>query len=261
MNPTGFRLFLAAPPGMYSAAAASGHPVACLSYRIGSGGQLLRAGDPVSHPGWLMVISADHWDGAGNPGRLSGTIVRECAARGFSGILLDSDDPLSPALGAVIGQLEQAAGRNRWDLFVPEHCAAAARYAKLLLSSALSGGSLAVRLKRAAEQYGARRLALCAERSAQDFPLPAPGGTGRALTQAQLRQLRAGLSPAVFFSDSLCAQYFTYAGQDGRPRFVLFDNADSLRKKLMLARSLGIPNAFLTYPEVEEILPGILTNL
>ena len=41
------------------------------------------------------------------------------------------------------------------------------------------------------------------------------------------------------------------------PRFILFDDADTIRRKLRLGASMGVSAAFVMYPEVEDLLPEI----
>ena len=62
---------------------------------------------------------------------------------------------------------------------------------------------------------------------------------------------------AVFFSEELCANYFSYTAQ-GRAHFILFDTAETLRCKLRLGRERGMETAFLMYPEVSDLLPELL---
>ena len=73
-------------------------------------------------------------------------------------------------------------------------------------------------------------------------------------TEEELRRLREGKS--VYFSDDLCARYFTYR-KGGETRFVLFDDAETLRRKLRVARESGIPDALCVYPEVQDLLPRL----
>ena len=109
---------------------------------------------------------------------------------------------------------------------------------------------------REAARGGGGRLALDAERLRMDFSLPARNGRGRPLTAGELQELLDRESPAVFFSQDLCARYFTYT-RDGETHFVLFDDADTLRQKLRLGSSLGFSAAFLMYPEVRDLLPQL----
>jgi len=51
----------------------------------------------------------------------------------------------------------------------------------------------------------------------------------------------------------LSAYYFTYQDASGS-HFVLYDDAGSIRKKIFLARQLGIDHAMLFFPEVEDLL-------
>ena len=145
---------------------------------------------------------------------------------------------------------------------------------KVLVTTAVSGGSLRRLLQEAVARHGAERIAVGVERVAMDFPLPCPSGVGTPLNPEALSLLRRRGGGRVFFSEPLCAKYFTYdaaaylkrSGQpqsqasrfppaDGgrvskhaEPHFVLFDDEETLRQKIALARSLGISDIFLLYP-------------
>lgn len=125
----------------------------------------------------------------------------------------------------------------------------------MVVSTALSGGTLRQRLGDACRRFGARRLALDLACVRMDFSLPAPYGAGTALTPQQLTELRGRRT--VFFSPELCARYFTYE-QSGMTHFVLFDDADTLHRKIALGTELGIPAGFLALPEAMEALPRLL---
>jgi len=77
------------------------------------------------------------------------------------------------------------------------------------------------------------------------------------MSQQALRQLISRLEPRVFFSQYLCAHYFTYMSLETGAPFVLFDDAVSFGKKLELAKAAGIPRCFLLYPAVAEFLPEL----
>ncbi len=116
---------------------------------------------------------------------------------------------------------------------------------RILVSTAVSGGSLRSLLGEALRRYGAARLAVGVELVRMDFPLPCRSGTGTSLSGDELSRLRAGCGGAsVFFSTPLCAKYFTYRAGESY-HFVLFDDEETLRRKAALARELGISNVFL----------------
>ena len=73
----------------------------------------------------------------------------------------------------------------------------------------------------------------------------------------QLEALAAGRP--TFYSDALCARYFTLTRQ-GQTHFVLFDDARTLRRKLDLARQLGIRDALVMLPEVEDLLEPLFAG-
>ena len=228
-------LYLAATPDRLAQARAVTPRLAHVAYRLGSGSELLAAPLPSTLRGGLMVVS--DWDcpPLDDPDRLARQLARVCLRRGYAGAAADFDPPARP---------------DRAALLVPEHYAAC-HGASVLLCTALSGGTLEGRLNQAAARYGAEHLALDLQRLAMDFPVPCPSGQGTALTRSQLAALAAGRS--TFYSDALCARYFTLT-REGRTHFILFDDAQTLRRKLALARSQGIRDALVMLPEVEDIL-------
>jgi hypothetical protein len=251
-------LFLAVPPTQLSQVQSLGLPLAHMAYRVGEGGCLLRSDIPVDLRGGLMVLSDSGWAENGDCASLPQQVVRECARRGFEGVLCDFDRPPAPPLGQFITHMGEQAARRGWRLFVPLSYAKFSPHARLLVPSALSGGSLEVRLQELAEQYGAQRLTLAIDRMAEDFFLPAPSGSGTPLSREVLARRIQQRQPSVFFSRELCAHYFTYMSRETGAHFVLFDDGASIREKFQLARRLGISDAVLVYPQVDDILSELL---
>ena len=60
----------------------------------------------------------------------------------------------------------------------------------------------------------------------------------------------------MFFSQELCARYFTYT-RNREIHFVLFDDADTMTQKMNTAAGMGFSTAFLMYPEVRDLLPKL----
>ena len=254
---TRIQLILAAPPEDVTAAQAHGLTLAHMAYRVGGGPHLFRSNQPIPARGGLMYIDDGGFDGRGTPDAFCQEVVRECAARGFGGVICAFDRKL-PLLSAVVEQLGPMLVRQGRSFYVSEPYGRCTATGRVLIPTALSGGSLRQRLGEAAERYGAGRMALAVERTAADFFLPSPDGQGRPLTREELAAKRRELSPSVFFSDELCARYFTYMNRQNGAHFVLFDDAGSIRKKLRLAEALGIDRALLCYPEVSDLMGDIL---
>ena len=173
------------------------------------------------------------------------------------GGLLLLTGPENPAVPQpdTLAALAELCRRYGRALYVAEPCGHMVPDARVVVSTALSGGTLRQRLGDACRLFGARRLALDLACVRMDFSLPAPYGTGTALTPQQLTELRGRRT--VFFSPELCARYFTYE-QSGMTHFVLFDDADTLHRKIALGTELGIPAGFLALPEAMEALPRLL---
>lgn len=252
------RLILTAPPSAAREATSFGLPVGHMAYRVGPGAQLLRANIPMSLRGGLMVVDGAAFDGRGDPASFCQQLVRECSARGFDGAILDFEGQPYPLLGQVIQRLGGMFSRRGWPLYVTENYAGYSDQTRVIIPSALSGGSLSKRLEEAVERYGVQRVTLGVQRTAEDFTLPAPNGCGIPLTREELEQRIQTRGASVFFSDELCAHYFTYMSRQSGAHFVLFDNAASIRKKLRIAGQFGLCACILAWPEVNDILDQIL---
>lgn len=253
------KLILTAPPTAAREATSHGLPVGHMAYRVGPGAHLLRANIPINLRGGLMVVDGGGFDGRGDAASFSQQVIRECSARGFDGVILDFEGRPHPLLGQIVNRLGTLLSRRNWPLYVTEEYAGFSDQARVIIPSALSGGSLSQRLSEAVERYGAERVALGVQRVAEDFTLPAPSGSGTPLSRQELSRRIESRGAAIFFSDELCAHYFTYMSRQNGAHFVLFDNAGSIRKKLQIARNLGLHACILAWPEVEDILTQILS--
>lgn len=253
------RFILAVAPGSLTAAQRLGLPLAHLAYRVGGGPHLFRSSSPVAPRGGLLVMDAPRFQGGGEAEAFCGEVLRECAARKFSGVVCRFAGRPHPQLEEAAARLGEVCAQRGMNCYVSEPYGAAVPQARVLIPTALSGGSLRSRLEEAQGRFGPDRVALWVERVREDFLLPSPSGSGKALTGEELAQLRAEQGGSVFFDHQLCAHYFTYmAGEQGH--FVLFDDAGSVRKKLQIARELGISTAFLPYGEMADILGEVLSQ-
>lgn len=249
---------LVTEPEQIRAASAFGLPLAHMAYRISNGPHLFRNGAPaVPHSG-LMLIGEDAFDGQGEAAPFCQEVLRECQSRNFSGVVLDLDMAPTSTIARILTTLGEQLSRRGMRFCLPERYANYVSNAQLMVSSAISGGTLQAHLTKLIESYGAERLVLCLERSAEDFYLPAPQGSGRPLTRDELQQRIATIAPSIFFSNELCAHYFTYMSRDSGAHFILFDDVGSLRKKIASAEELGIHRFFLFYQQMDDILPDLL---
>jgi len=252
-------LILMVSPEDVRSARESALALAHMAYRIGGGPHLFRSHMPVAVRGGLMVIDDPGFDGKGEPTPFCHEVMRECAARGFTGVICDFEGRTA-LQGRIVAELAELMHRRGWPLYVTEQYGSCSARTKVLISSALSGGSLRTRLEEAVVRFGAERLVLAVERVAEDFFLPSPSGQGVALSREELQRQLRERAPTVFFSTELCAHYFTYMSRQNGAHFILFDDVGSIRKKLSIARSLDIGEAVLAYPEVDDLLPELLRD-
>ena len=244
------QIYIAAAPEEARTASACGCPLAHAAYRIGPESTLLRK-NPLLQSGGLLFISDGDAPEISDPAALCAAVLRECGRRSCTGAVLDFDRPPRRDISAFVTQLEQALCRKNRTLFVPESYARAAPQSLVLIGTAVSGGTLEYRLREAKERYGTR-LALDAERLRMDFSLPCPDGVGTPLSAEAFAALREREKPTIFFSPALCARYFTYQ-RGGQTHFVLFDDADTLKRKLRLGQQLGAAAALFMWPEIQDI--------
>lgn len=234
-----------------------GLPLVRFSYRVGLGPHLFRAKSGQPFKGGLMGIELGRFDGKGPVEPFCAEVLRECGLRHFSGVVCRFDGPPRPGVGELLCRLSEHCGSRGLSCYVSEAYGTLAPQAGVLIPTAVSGGSLAGRLEMAAHRFGVGRVALWLERAGEDFLLPSPKGSGNPLDPAALEALRERHQANCFFSDELCARYFTYMeGEEGH--FVLFDDLASLQKKLSLGRRLGVHTVFLPQRELGELLPQLL---
>ena len=198
--------------------------------------------------GGFLVLRTENWDGVRRADALCREISRACVSHGFCGVMLSSSSRSAPLLEEILGE-------HRLRLLVPERCAGLVKTAGVYLSSAISGGCLEDRLQGSLDRFGPDRLTLLLEQSAEDFFLPAPTGCGRPLTPEALQGLKDRWNPCIFFSSPLCARYFTYMSRDSGAHFVLFDDGDTMARKLERARRAGVRSFLLPSPAVAAGLP------
>lgn len=220
-----------------------------LAYQVGPGPRLLRSCSPVPVRGGLLGLGLGDALPPGDPAVFCRQAVQECQTRGASGLLADWDQ-FSRALFQFTRQLGQSLERAKLCLVVPEAYAGVTGQASVLIPSALSGGSLEVRLREALDRHGPDHVILALQRVREDFILPCPGGRGTPLSSQELSRLLRR-RPAVYWSRELCARYFTYRDQNA-VHFVLYDDSASLKKKLELAAHLGVRRVMAAWEEISD---------
>ena len=102
---------------------------------------------------------------SGTPATLVADATRECMARGFTGIFLDRDQPANGTLAAACTALDRTCDAKQIRLYVSPSLARHAPSAAVLISTAVSSGTLEQHLLHAAERYGHGRIAMDVELS------------------------------------------------------------------------------------------------
>jgi hypothetical protein len=242
-------LLLALPVGHTAPPTHYGLLTAHMAYRIGNGPVLLGIRLPDDLQGGFMLLDCEGFDGMGDPLPCCSQILGECRRRNYRGIICDFEGPATDCLEKLLTVLDQYCAREGWALHVPEHLAAHAPGARVLIPSGVTAGTLERRLRSAKERYGQSRPVLAVEWLRQDLPLPTEG-KGESLTQLALENQMRRLEPAVFFDRGLCAHYYTYM-TGSQAHFVVFDTPRSIRAKIALAEQLELPAVLMAAPEAD----------
>ena len=248
------QIYLAVTPGDFRDASRFTRSFSHVAYRIGPESTLLRHNLLLQTKGGLLSLSDHDAPVVSDPELLTQSVIRECSRRSYVGMVLDFEKQPRKDLREFAAALVQK--RGRLGLFVPESYMDSAPSAAPMICTALSGGNYAQWMNEAAARFGVGKFALDVERLTMDFPLPSPTGQGQPLSREAFSHLMEKESPTVFFSESLCARYFTYT-RDGKSHFVLYDDADTLSRKLHLGQTIGAGAAFFQYPEVRDLLPAL----
>ena len=244
-------IYLSVTPDALARAANVYNRFAHVAYRVGPDSRLLRQNLLLNTRGGLLSLGDGDCPPIASPDRLCQELRRECASRNYSGVVADFEGPVTADRAAFLSMLQTALKPDGRVLYIPEGYAAMVSDAVVIVCTALSGGQYRQRVEEAVGRFG--RVALDVERLAMDFAVPAPSGAGTPLGAAGLAALRRERDPAVFFSEELCARYFTYT-RNGVGHFVVFDDGETLGQKIRIGRELGCVAAFLVFPEVEDLL-------
>lgn len=249
--------YLVVAPEEYQAAAPFCRNFAHAAYHIGGDSTLLRQNLLLQTRGGILCVSDRQAPGIPEPEKLCAAVQRECGRRGYTGVFLDFEQVLSSDRLAFARQLAAQCASARRPLYVTERCGKSVPGAIPLIGTAISGGNFAQYLQESSAKCdSASKAALDVQRLRMEFTLPSPTGCGKPLSGPELQQLLDRQQPAVFFSEDLCARYFTYR-HEGETRFVLFDDAETISRKLRLGANLGFSAAFLLWTEIRDIAGGI----
>lgn len=238
------RLFVASAPP-YTALPHYVTPVRA-AYRI-EGGTLCALPQPEQVRGGVLLITEQRDD---DLRRVLPALLWECRRRHYGGVAVPFP---APTLVAALRRPLREAGLSLW---VNESDGVAAPDCRVLVNTAVTGGHLEERLTDACRAFGAERIVLDVQRLRTVYPLPC-SNDGTPLSPDELYRLRQGRP--VYYAGELGARYLTCRWQ-GKSGFVLFDDGDTLRRKIALGEQLHIPRALLTLPESEDILPEVLAK-
>lgn len=224
-----------------------------LVYRMDGDLTLLQSGNcPQNYPRRGQIMGIESMTGAveGDVEYFCKQVMGQVERYGYGGVSCLFPYDGKGAVISVVQQLEKECRGKGLDFLVPEEFGDVVQWGKIFISTALSGGTLEGRFKTAMETYGARRVVMDIECMGEDFLLPAPRGCGEAVTREEIRQRIQREQANVFFSQELCARYFTYQNRENSLRFVLFDDEGTVREKIANSKRWGLGGVAVTQQQV-----------
>ena len=258
-SPLSITCFLCTHPSDTRDAAKHGLPLCHLAYRIGADGRLYRNGLGISVRGGLMSLS-DYGitDDTVYSEELLRDIKRECDLRGYDGIVCDFERSPDKFLTYFVHEASVYFTKLGMSFYIPAAMGDSAPGAKLLISSAVTNGSCSEAYARAVARYTPERVALLYEPVCSDYVMTPDLGLSDSITKTQLSEIMNREHAVPYYSSELCAYYFTY--KDGNNNhFILFDDENSMLKKLTTAKNCGFKEAFILYPDTERVLSILKT--
>jgi len=256
-----YRMILACAARDVTQAKRFGLPIAQIAYQIAADGTLHRASAAEKADGGFLFLTAEEQiiTQKNHLAQLSQAIVEECRRQNFSAVLLAmfKSHPFFHHLVQLLSAELKALGIG---LYLPETYAESGEWAQIIIPTAIWAGSLQQKLEKAIAAYGKERICLDIERLRLDFSLGSQAEHGEKLSAQSLYEKRKQHQPNSYFSQDLQAYYFSYEDKSGT-HFVLYDDTYSIGEKLLLAQQLGITESIVLYPEVADILPGLVAKL
>lgn len=201
---------------------------------------------PVCVRGDLLGI-ADRGSKVRSPSSFAASAVSLAQSRGCDGILADFQ---RRALAETVSALDENCHRCGLSFWIPVELIEHAPHAICIAETAISGGSLTKRFSSLCEKYGSNRVAAQLIRACARFSIPSSTPDGEPMDFDQAESFRRQMGAVPFFSRELCAKYYTCT-LDGTARFVLFDDAETLRAKQAALRAIGVTRQLVVYPDAE----------
>lgn len=226
-------------------ASALGYPCAWLVCTADSGQLRMRA-QPAGRGGLLGLYTESGLPADFDGQKLARELQGQMRRFGCGGLLLDlPSDPGGRAFTARLAPQLAALGLVH---YVPVELAGQAPQAKLILPSAISGGSFEGMLRHFTSLYPPSQLCLELIRTRNDFLMPSPDADGTPLSAEQFAELQARAGGS-YYARELCCRYFTYLDDERRPHFVMFDDAATAQAKALQAAQAGLFACFALYAE------------
>ncbi len=217
---------------------------------IAKGNRVLSEKNIPETPGDMMVISMKDAEEYITP-----AIYDECRRREYTSVFLDTDEPPTDKSSSVFASVSASLKRRGLSTFCPFSFASFCPHSVPVADGAVTGGVFKDELTSLIKRH--RRMGISISRIISRFEMPCQDASGVSLLPKDLRRLRDAFDSDIFFSPQLMTNYFLFSNAPDKCGYVLCDNADTISKKLRLAKELGFSDAFLIHREISDIAKEI----
>ncbi|MFI3227790.1 MAG: hypothetical protein R3Y09_10360 [Clostridia bacterium] len=191
----------------------------------------------------ILGINDDDFCAEKDVKKIISDIFYEYKKFNFNGIFLDFH---GEEHSEFVYLLDERCYKEHIELYVPQKYAKVVDNAKIVISTAISGGNLQQIFEYSILQYGLNRI--CAEISldAYEFDIPSYNDLSRKIVRPTKTDLTS-----VFFSENLCTNYYTKMTDSEHCVFTIFDDENSFKKKLEIIHKLTVKDIFINCKFIE----------
>lgn len=200
--------------------------------------------------GDMMVVSMQNADES-----VTLPIYDECKRRGYSAVFLDTDELPKKENSNIFSKVSASLEKHGLSTFCPLAFANFCPRSIPVADGTVTGGVFEDELANFKKRH--HRIGISISRIISRFEMPVSDAEGTLLTPTDLRRFLQAFDGNIFFSPQLMTNYFLLSTCGSKCRYILFDDADTISKKLRTAKKLGFSDVFLIQREISDIARDI----
>ena len=182
-------------------------------------------------------------------------IYDECKKRGYSAVFLDTDELPKSENSNIFSKVSATLEKRGLSTFCPLTFANICPRSVPVADGTITGGFFKDELANFKKKH--RRIGISISRIISRFEMPVSDADGVSLSPMEFKRFVQAFDGNIFFSPQLMTNYFLFSSGSNKCEYILFDDADTISKKLRTAKELGFSDAFLVQREISDIARDI----